>query len=134
MTLQERIKKVRRDAKLTQAKFGKIIGLSEGSMTNIETGRDKPGEARLYLIAEKFNVNPEWLINGIGEPYKQSEADAATKERIEREHIRRLFSELSPKTQEIILDVLREHVGLAHVKNNAAVNGDVSGDVIINQE
>lgn len=134
MTVGDRIRKIRDKTGLTQTGFGELVGLEQRTISDYERGVSQPGVGRLYLIAEKFNVNPEWLINGIGEPYKQSEVDAATKERIEREHIRRLFSELSPKTQEIILDVLREHVGLAHVKNNAAVNGDVSGDVIINQE
>lgn len=134
MTVGDRIRKIRDKTGLTQTGFGELVGLEQRTISDYERGVSQPGVGRLYLIAEKFNVNPEWLINGIGEPYKQSEVDAATKERIEREHIRRLFSELSPKTQEIILEVLREHVGLAHVKNNAAVNGDVSGDVIINQE
>lgn len=134
MTVGDRIRKIRDKTGLTQTGFGELVGLEQRTISDYERGVSQPGVGRLYLIAEKFNVNPEWLINGVGEPYKQSEVDAATKERIEREHIRRLFSELSPKTQEIILDVLREHVGLAHVKNNAAVNGDVSGDVIINQE
>ena len=134
MTVGDRIRKIRDKTGLTQTGFGELVGLEQRTISDYERGVSQPGVGRLYLIAEKFNVNPEWLINGVGEPYKQSEVDAATKERIEREHIRRLFSELSPKTQEIILDVLREHVGMAHVKNNAAVNGDVSGDVIINQE
>ena len=134
MTVGDRIRKIRDKTGLTQTGFGELVGLEQRTISDYERGVSQPGVGRLYLIAEKFNVNPKWLINGVGEPYKQSEVDAATKERIEREHIRRLFSELSPKTQEIILDVLREHVGLAHVKNNAAVNGDVSGDVIINQE
>lgn len=139
MTLPERIKKIRRDAKLTQSEFGKIVGLGTGSITNIETGRDKPGTPRLFLIAEKFGVNPEWLIEGKGEPYRTQTVDDETRDRIEREHIRKLFSELSPKTQRIVLDVLREELGVdkietRSVKNNAEVNGDVRGDVIINQE
>ena len=112
MTVGDRIRKIRDKTGLTQTGFGELVGLEQRTISDYERGVSQPGVGRLYLIAEKFNVNPKWLINGVGEPYKQSEVDAATKERIEREHIRRLFSELSPKTQEIILDVLREHVGL----------------------
>lgn len=134
MTLRERLKKIRLDAGLRQSEFAAKVGLGAKTLSNYETGQDKPGTSRLLLIAEKFKVNTNWLLKGEGEPYGEPDVDAATKARIEREHIRRLFSELSPETQRIILDVLREEVGAARIKNNAEVNGDVSGDVIINQE
>lgn len=134
MTLQDRLKKIRLDAGLRQPEFAKRVGLSSKTLSNYETGHDNPGVGRLFLIAETFNVNTNWLLKGEGEPYGEIDVDAKTKARIEREHIRRLFSELSPETQRIILDVLREEVGASRIKNNAEVNGDVSGDVIINQE
>lgn len=135
MTLQDRLKKIRKDAGLRQSSFADKVGLGQKTLSNYETGRNQPGEGRLFLIAEKFGVNPQWLLTGEGEQYlSQHDVDAKTKARIEREHIRRLFSELSPETQRIILDVLRKEVGMARIKNNAEVNGDVSGDVIINQE
>lgn len=134
MTLQDRLKKIRKDAGLRQSEFADRVGLGYKTLSNYENGRSQPGVGRLFLIAEKFGVNTNWLLKGEGEPYGEPDVDVATKARIEREHIRRLFSELSPETQRIILDVLREEVGAARIKNNAEVNGDVSGDVIINQE
>lgn len=137
MTLQDRIRKIRKDAKLTQSEFGKRIGMAAGTVTNLETGANKPSAGRLYLIAEKFNVNPDWLINGRGEQYRSQMVDDDVRGQIEREHIRKLFYELSPKTQEIVLEVLREELGVGKIngiKNNTEINGDVGGDVIINQE
>lgn len=137
MTLGERIKKIRQDAGLLQRKFGELVGLDANTISGYETNRDKPGKARLYVIADKFGINPEWLIDGKGEPYKSQEVDEATRKKIEREHIRRIFLQLPEETQLAILDVLRNEIAAQTptrvTNNNAEVNGDVSGDVTINQ-
>lgn len=137
MTIGERIKAIRVNTGLTQTAFGVQVGLEQRTVSDYETGRAAPGTARLYLIAERFNVNPEWLINGEGEQYKSKTVDAETRAQIEREHINRLFSELTPATQRIILEVLRDKVAaIQQGKSSASVEvNNTSGGVInIQQE
>lgn len=138
MTIGDRLKTVRLRAKLTQTEFGKEVGLEQRTLSNYERGVDQPGKGRLYLIAEKFGVNPEWLINGTGEPYKSSEVSADDRAEIEREYILRLFSELSPKTRRVILDVLKDWVEQDKLnrpfRNNIEINGTINGGVSINNE
>ena len=71
--MKDRIKKIRKDSGLTQTEFGEIIGATQFLVTSYENGRSVPDSARMMLICEKFNVNPEWLENGgDAEPYKAS--------------------------------------------------------------
>jgi len=70
--LKDRIKKIRKDAGMTQTEFGNAIGATQFMITSYETGRTVPDLARTMLICDKFNVNPEWLEKG-GDiaPYKK---------------------------------------------------------------
>lgn len=68
--MKERIKKIRKDSGLNQTDFGKVIGASQFMITSYETGRSIPEEFTCSLICEKFNVNPDWLSTGDGQPYK----------------------------------------------------------------
>lgn len=68
--MKDRIKKIRKDAGLNQTEFGTVIGATQFLVTSYETGRSVPDQARLMLICEKFNVNPDWLENGTGETYR----------------------------------------------------------------
>ena len=137
MELKDRIRKIRLDAGLTQKEFAQRIGVSRIYISGWETNQSSPGSARLFVIAEKFNVNPDWLIDGSGEPYKSQTVDAKTRAQIEREHINKLFSELTPATQQIILEVLRDKVAAIQKEKPSAsveVNNTSGGVINIQQE
>lgn len=63
--LNERIKKLRKTLDLTQQQFGERIGSTQNNIANYETGRRNPSAAALNNICKEFNVNEEWLRNGI---------------------------------------------------------------------
>lgn len=69
MTLGERIKKVRKDKDLTQQEFASRIGSTQNALTGYETGRRNPSRSVINNICKTFNINDEWLRNGIGEIY-----------------------------------------------------------------
>lgn len=71
MNIAERIKQVRKDAKLSQSDFGKKLGVSRSVINNIELDRNKTGiqENIIKLICCVFNVNENWLKNGKGPKY-----------------------------------------------------------------
>lgn len=68
-TINERIKFLRNDLKLTAAKFAEPIGISRPSVTQIETGVNAPSDRTIKLICMTYNVNEEWLRNGTGNIY-----------------------------------------------------------------
>ena len=66
MEMNERIKKVRTDANLSQRAFGSVIGVTASSINRLESGENNPSEQTLKLIATNFKVNFEWLKYGEG--------------------------------------------------------------------
>lgn len=71
MNIAERIKQVRKDAKLSQSDFGEKLGVSRSVINNIELDRNKNGiqENIIKLICCVFNVNEDWLKKGKGSKY-----------------------------------------------------------------
>lgn len=69
MTINERVKVLRKDLGLTQTEFGEKIGVAQGHLTSIEQGKRTVTEKTQKVICLQFNVNEEWLRNGIGEMF-----------------------------------------------------------------
>lgn len=69
--MKERIKSIRKEARLTQEEFGSMLGVSRIAVTTYETGRVVPDKSVRLLICEKFNVSETWLETGEGAPYKE---------------------------------------------------------------
>lgn len=69
MTIEDRIKEVRDDNKLTQTKFGKKLGVTRDVIKNIELGNLKNGvpDSIIKLISFTFNVSEQWLRTGEGD-------------------------------------------------------------------
>lgn len=61
-----RVRKARKHAKLTQVQLAKKLKTSQGTISDIENGRNKES-SYLYAIASSTGVSAEWLINGVGE-------------------------------------------------------------------
>ena len=74
--MNERIKKLRRTLDLTQQEFADKIGIKRNSLANYETGRNTPIDAIVVSICREFNVNEEWLRNGIGEMFLPTDGNA----------------------------------------------------------
>lgn len=69
-TLIERVIKIRTDNNLNQSKFAQELMLDRSAMSMFENGKRGLSKRTLADICEKFNVNPEWLETGEGEPYR----------------------------------------------------------------
>lgn len=67
--MKDRIKKIRKDKKLTQVEFGERIGVKGNTITNYENGLRNPTDAIILSICREFGVNEAWLRDGTGEPY-----------------------------------------------------------------
>lgn len=62
-----RIYKIRKHFNLSMEKFGKQIGISKGSINNIEKGTTNPSSQTINSICREFNVDYVWLTEGIGD-------------------------------------------------------------------
>ncbi|MEC0184803.1 helix-turn-helix transcriptional regulator [Paenibacillus peoriae] len=48
--------------KLNQIEFSQIIGISQGTLSELEKDKYKPSLETLIALKLKFNVNLEWLL------------------------------------------------------------------------
>lgn len=64
--LKDRLKQARKHAGITQAKLAEAINTSQGSIADLESGRNK-STTNLLQIANILRVNAEWLATGKGE-------------------------------------------------------------------
>lgn len=64
-TFAERLRAARRAAKLSQVQLAKKTGLSQTTISNIESGRND-GSREILQLAKALKVNAEWLLNGVG--------------------------------------------------------------------
>ena len=74
MKLSERVKFIRNNLGMNQAKFGEIIGVTRSEIKNIELNNLKQPEKKiplLKLMCKEFNISEDWLINGNGTPSLQ---------------------------------------------------------------
>jgi transcriptional regulator with XRE-family HTH domain len=62
--LNDRIKKIRKDAGLTQEQFAKRLGVKRNTVATYEMGRSTPIDAAITSICREFGVNEDWLRNG----------------------------------------------------------------------
>ena len=69
--MNERIIKLRNFLNLSQKEFAEKIGLKQGSLSDLETGRANIVDRIILLICSQFNVNEEWLRFGTGEMFQK---------------------------------------------------------------
>ena len=82
MTQNERVKEIRKTLGLTLEKFGERIGVTRGSMSNIENGNRNLTEQMTKSICREFSVEYMWLTTGEGEMFIDTDDDFI--ERIDR--------------------------------------------------
>ena len=129
--MKDRIKKIRKEVKLTQVQFGEKIGVKGNTVTNYESGLRTPTDAVIKSICREFNVDENWLRTGEGEMFlpvlEEDEMALYVSELLEDEEdnplytiikeVMHTYSELSPKSQEVIRDAAEKL--LDNLKNTA---------------
>lgn len=74
--MNERLKKLRKALDLTQQEFADRIGIKRNSFANYETGRNTPIDAIIVSICREFNVNEDWLRDGVGDMFLPTDRNA----------------------------------------------------------
>lgn len=115
MNQGERIRKIRKELRLTQEKFGERIGMKKNSISQIESGKNSLTEQVTLLICQYWNVNPDWLQNGTGDMFIEPAIDTAylVSELLENDsdqfyqailELVRTYKQFSPEGRKIIRD------------------------------
>ena len=106
MTINDRVKEIRKEEGLTLAKFGEKLGVTNMAISNIENGNRSVTGQMLKSICREFGYREEWLRDGIEpkQPPKLEEDELA-------EYIEDLLSTESP-TYTLIKSILNVYCKL----------------------
>lgn len=94
--MNERIKEIRNEQNLSQTAFAKKLSISRSAICKIESGENYPSEQTISLICTQFNINEQWLRNGIGNKYNPINT--------EYEEITTIIGVKDPKAKQAIIN------------------------------
>lgn len=63
-----RIKQARKDKKISQTELAQLLGVTQPTIVNWETGHHEPKHASITQIADALNVRRLWLFSGLDDP------------------------------------------------------------------
>lgn len=116
MTINERVRELRKKLGMSQTEFGKKIALSQNHLTGIETGKRSVTDRTIKLLCAEFNVSEDWLRTGkepmfveVDEEDKFSQAFAAASME-EDDFIKALLIEymsLSKEDREVVKQMMQ---------------------------
>ena len=69
----ERIIELRELLKLSQREFSEEIGITQGALSQLESGKSNLSLATLEKIHTTFNINCNWLVVGVGDIFLASD-------------------------------------------------------------
>lgn len=98
--LGNRIKYVRKNNKMTQADFGKIVGKEYTTIGRYEKGTLPVPSDVLIAIVEHFNLSADWLLLGTTKDTSDLEKTNYDAE------LNTLFDSLSPDNKKEIIDYM----------------------------
>lgn len=68
MTIGHRIRSRRKELKLTQVQLAKAIGISQGAVSDLETGETEvPAGETLVGLCRALHTTAKWIIHGTGD-------------------------------------------------------------------
>ncbi|CAM2078534.1 MAG: HTH cro/C1-type domain-containing protein [uncultured Clostridium sp.] len=71
--MNERLRILRKELKLSQSEFGSKIGVSHAAISSLERGENNISERMAISISNIFDVNIEWLLYGTGSMFLSKE-------------------------------------------------------------
>lgn len=72
MTINERIKQIRKEKKMNQKQFATLLGVTQSGVSYMEQSGSNVSDSSLKAICTICNINENWLRNGIEPMYIQS--------------------------------------------------------------
>lgn len=114
MNLGDRLKQVSIARRISLSKMGPLIGLSKQAISDIVNGKTlNPRSNVIYDLAEKLEINADWLMTGKGEMVAVPEittqsTDMAVKELIREVNFLREQLEKRDKQFDSLLEILKQ--------------------------
>lgn len=112
MGINERFLAVMQEVGLSKGEFAARIGISQGLISHIASGRNKPGlEVVIQLLEQFTQINPEYMLFGKG-PMKRPEAGEGQKQELLKllEEVR-LVNEMNYNTLKLRIESLEKALG-----------------------
>jgi len=103
--MKDRLKNLRIALNLTQGEFGKRLGMTDASISHMESGRTAINNQNINLICLTFGVNEAWLRGGIGDMFKEPPKNP---ENPKEQQLIEMFRLLVPEMQDIVLKKVKE--------------------------
>jgi transcriptional regulator with XRE-family HTH domain len=75
-----RIREARRALQMTQKDFAASLGIVQGFLSGIETGRKTPSDTLLIALTHTHGIDLQWLKQGTGTPFSAAPAGAAARQ------------------------------------------------------
>lgn len=97
--MYNRIRTVRKALAMNQTEFARQLGLTQTSLSMIESGRNTITDKNVKLICTTFNISEHWLRTGDGEMFSASPHE---------KEFREIFDKLTPDTQQYLLLMAKE--------------------------
>jgi transcriptional regulator with XRE-family HTH domain len=69
MNIGERFKHIRETVGINQGEFAQALEVSQGYVSNIESGKKSPSESLIKLVVLNYRVSKSWLADGTGEMF-----------------------------------------------------------------
>lgn len=75
----QRLATWRKEQRLSQRALGSVLGVSQGYLSDIESGRSEPSRNFVQALTERFGVSADWLLFGVGVPNSERAAGFETR-------------------------------------------------------
>lgn len=111
-TIGERVKDLRKRTGLTQKQFGSNIGVTDAHISKIEAGKDVPSKALIWLMADKYRVETNWLSSGFGDPYRNVMGSTMLSQ-----NVNDLLDEYGINEEKLLLDTGIEKINFVFLMN-----------------
>ena len=124
MTVNDRVREIRKQLNMTTEKFGTAVGVGRAAISNIETAKRSLTPQMATAICREFGVSMEWLQEGTG-PMFAEQPSADLGDLVTRYHLDQYdqafvleYMELAPEARAIVkqymMDVLNRAGEIQH--------------------
>lgn len=129
MTVNERIKKVRKEKGMNQKQFAALLGVTQSGISYMEQSGSNVSDSSIKSICTMCNLNEDWLRNGTEPMYIQAPTfslDDFVRQRGGTElevDIMKAYFELEPDTRAMLIQHFKERLTASRaepVRNLAA--------------
>ena len=110
--MKDRLREIRKSMtpKLSQERFGELLGITRTAYAKYEAGLVIPSDTFIQLLCTKFNIDEHWLRTGEGEMYKNdldAQVEAFAQKYVlteEDREIMRYFFRLAPNDRKAMIE------------------------------